>query len=193
MTMGTQMGSTPITGSNTDYMYPDVIAVTSDVGATRFTALGVAGAEIKFLDLLLSDGSLGTRLTQAATPSAGKFMYTPGTKAINFFAGDVVSGTNVFGSYNATTGASTKTITSKVNLFAKNVKVVIDGLVRDTCTGLDYKAQIIFFKAKASNKFDFTLTADGQPAVQNLELEALKSCGSDDLVKMIVFDDDETV
>jgi hypothetical protein len=122
------------------------------------------------------------------TPTAGKFTYNSGTKALSFFAGDVTSGGQVVAFYKATAGAATQTVSSMSDVFAKNVKLVATGLVRDICTGVDYKAQIIFYKAKVSNGFEFALTADGDPAVQSIDFEALKDCGSTKLWDLIVWE-----
>lgn len=122
------------------------------------------------------------------TPTTGKFVYTAGTKGIVFYAGEVTATDTLVAFYRATAGATTLTTSSFTDVFAKSVKLVATGLVRDICTKVDYKAQIIFYSAKMSNAFELTLTADGDPAVQSIEFEALKSCNSTKLWDLIVWE-----
>lgn len=165
------------------------MTIGTNAATTTYTALGTAGSEIKQLYVRNTDGSLGTKYVQmTGTPTTGKFVYNPGTKALTFFAGDLAAGSKIVAFYNATAGATTQTITSTTDRFAKNVKMVATGLARDICTGVDYKCQLIFYKAKISNGFEFALSADGDPSVQSLEFEALKACGSTDLWDLIVFE-----
>lgn len=188
---GAIVGSTPVTGTNTDYVYTDTLTVNSNATTTTYTALGTAGSEIKYAYIKNTDGSLGTKYTQDSLAGAGKFTYNPGTKAVTFNTGDITNGTEIIVFYNATAGATTRTVSSYTDLFAKNVKLVADGLARDICTGEDYGCQIIFYKAKVSNNIEFALSSAGDPAVQPIEVEALKSCGSTKLWDMIVFEDDQ--
>lgn len=192
-TAGIILGSTPVVGTNTNLTITDVLTVTTNAATTTYTALGTAGTEIKFAYLKNADGTLGTKFTQAATPSTGKFSYTVGTKALAFFAGDVTSGAEVVVFYKATAGATTRTIADKINVFAKQVKVVADTLVTNTCDGTEYGAQLVIHKAQTSNNMELALSADGAPTVQNVEFDALKSCTSNNLFDLIVFDSTETV
>ncbi len=122
------------------------------------------------------------------TPTTGKFVYTVGTKTMAFFSGEVTAADQIVVFYRATAGATTLTTSSFSDRFAKSVKLVATGLVRDICTKVDYKAQIIFYNAKMSNNFELALSADGDPAVQSIEFEALQSCGSTKLWDLIVWE-----
>jgi len=122
------------------------------------------------------------------TPTTGKFVYTVGTKTMAFFAGEVLATDQIVAFYRATAGATSLTTSSFTDQFAKSVKLVATGLVRDVCTKVDYKAQIIFYSAKMSNAFELALSADGDPAVQSVEFEALKQCGSTKLWDFIVWE-----
>ncbi len=188
---GAQIGATPTVGTNTDIVITDIMTVgaTPTTVLTTYTALGTVGSEILFVYKRNTDGSLGTKFTQVtSTPTTGKFSYVAGTKTLTFFAGDLTAGEQIVAFYRATAGATTLTTTSLTDQFAKSVKVVATGLVRDVCTKVDYKAQIIFYSAKISNGFEFTLSADGDPAVQSIEFEALQDCGSTKLWDFIVWE-----
>jgi hypothetical protein len=193
LTLGTQVGATPVTGTNTNVVITDILKVTSNTATTSYTALGANGNQIGYAYIKNSDGSLGNVFAQAATPTVDKFSYNSGTKLITFNGGAITDNTEIVVFYNATSGSSTVTISSYADLFAKNVKMVAEGLVRNTATGVDYGAEIIFYKSKMSNNFNFDLAADGNPAIQNFELEALKQSGSTKLWDMIIFDESELV
>jgi hypothetical protein len=189
LAFGAQLGATPVLGANTNIVITDVIAGGTNTATTTYTALGTAGSEVLFVYKRNADGSLGIKFTQmTGTPTTGKFIYTAGTKTLNFYAGEVSTTDTLVTFYRATAGATTLTTSSFTDVFAKSVKLVATGLVRDICTKVDYKAQIIFYSAKLSNAFELTLTADGDPAVQSIEFEALKSCNSTKLWDLIVWE-----
>jgi hypothetical protein len=181
---GTKMASLT---STTLIQYPDTLVVTDETVDTTYTAIGTAGSEIGFAYLINADGSLGTVFEQAGAVSAGHFTYTPGTKALLFNAGDVVDGAKIMVFYYPT-ASTAKQITNKTDKFAANVKIVADGRFRDTCTGEDYLAQLIYYKAKTSEEYAFDLAADGAPAVHNIKFEALKQCGSTTLWDLFIYD-----
>lgn len=190
------LGATPIIGSTTKYVYTDVISpagATPTTANTTYTAIGTAGSEIKFVYIQNSDGTLGTKLTQNGTVSAGKFTYTAGTKTLTFNSGDIPTGSKIVCFYNATLGSSSRTITKTTDLIPKQVKIVADTLVKDTCTGVEYGAQVTIWNAQTSPNMEMALSADGEPAVQGIEFEGLKNCLTNDLATMVVFDSSETV
>ena len=187
-TMGVQLGTTPVTGANTDFVYEDKIYVATNAALTTYTALGTVGSEIKFVYELNTDGSLGTSYTQGAVVSSGVFTYTPGTKTITFDAAEIADDTQIIVYYNCTTDVTAKTLTNYTNVFSEHVKMVANGLVKDICTKEDYLCEIIFYNAKVSGNFDMALAADGEVATQNISFEALSSCSSDKLWDIIIAD-----
>ena len=191
--IGTVVGATPVVGANTDVLLPDILTVASNAAVTTYTALGTAGAEIKYAYVQNTDGTLGEVLTQDSIVGSATFTYTPGTKTITFDAGELANGAVVVVYYNVTTAADTITFTSYTDLFSKSVKMVASTLVRDLCDNLDYAAQLIFEKGKLSNTFNLEVTADGEPAIHNFSIEALKPCDSTELWKLIMYDADTVV
>lgn len=195
-TAGIILGATPIIGTNTKYVHTDILSpagATPTTVTTTYTALGTVGAEIKYVYIQNTDGTLGTKLTQNGTVSAGKFTYTAGTKTLTFNAGDIPTGSKIVMFYNAQTSATTRQISKKTDVFPKQVKIVADTLFKDTCTGVEYGGQVIMWNAMPSQSLEFALSADGEPAVMAVEFEALKNCTSTDLVTMLVYDTGETV
>lgn len=191
-TNGIVMGAVPTIGTSTKYVHTDFMTAGTNTATTQYTALGTVGAEIKYVYTLNADGSLGTKYTQNATATTGKFAYAFATKTITFFTGEVPVGTKLVAFYNCTLGLTTRTIAKKTDVFPKQVKLVADTLFKDTCTGVEYGGQVIIWNAMPSQTLEFALSADGEPAVQAVEFEALKNCLSNDLVTMMVFDQTET-
>lgn len=189
--LGVQSGSDVTTETNaTAVQYQEVLTVTSDAATSTYTATGTAGEEIGYVYVVNSDGSLGAQLTQAGAVAAGEFTYTAGTKAFAFDTAELADGTKIMVFYYPTV-ASAKRVQNVTSEFAKNVKVVANGRFRDTCTGKDYNAQLVFHKAKTSEEYSFDLAADGEPVVQNVSFEALKSCDSDNLWDLYIYDTED--
>ena len=186
--MGTQLGTTPVTGENTDYVFEDKVYIASNAALTTYTALGTVGDEIKFVYELNSDGSLGTSYEQDTVLATGKFTYDYATKTVEFYAGDLADDTQIIMYYNCTTDSSAKTLSNYTNVFSDHVKMVAKGLVRDICTKEDSLCEIIFYNAKVSGNFNMSLASDGEVASQNVSFEALSSCDNDKLWDIIIAD-----
>lgn len=174
--------------ASTEIMYTDdEIVISSDAGASKFTATGTADEEFVSLHILNDTGSLGLSLTQVSgVPGAGDFAYDDATKAITTSGLD--DGTKLVGFYYPTL-ATGKKFVNKTDVFAKNVKIVADGLFRDPCTGTDYAGQLVFDKAKIGEEYSFALDEAGEPAVHGLNAEALRSCSSSNLWDLYIFDE----
>ena len=141
---GTELyeGSTEIT----KYETIDVTADNVDSLATKFTAVGTAGAEIGYLYKLNEDGTPAIQFTQVASPAAaGEFAYASETKALTFFetdpnkpvAGDVLAMVYTFQSADNA---------KRINIEAGNVPgvaiVTAFGWCRDICDGKEYLCQL---------------------------------------------------
>ena len=188
-TVSTITGSGITTGTNTDIMHYDEVTITTNAGVTEKTALGTVDAEIGYAYVLGSDGAFSTELTQdATTPSASAFVYDVGTKAIT--TSGLADGTKLAMFYRVTAAASTHTIDSLTSEYAKTVKAVGFGFATDACTGERYGCQIIMDRAKVSDTIELAITADGEPSTLPVTLEALKSCVSDKLFQMVIFESD---
>lgn len=179
-----QSGTAPVTGSNTNYVKTETLTVSSNTLTLSATPLGTAGSELGYVYIVATDGSLSTQLEQDSIVSSGKFTVSGKTVTLN--TGDYADGVSVFVKYNATTASDTITYSNYCNVFSKNVKLVADTVVKN-CQGVEYAAQLIFYNAKVDNNFSFDLTADGEPAVMNFEVEALKTCTSEKLWDLIVY------
>lgn len=187
--MGLVTGTDPVTGTATVPVNGEIITVNSDASATKYTAVGTAGSEIIGLFVHNEDGSLGEELTQVAiAPTTDTtFQYTSGTKALDFNASAFDDGTQLIIFYEATADASSHTITNDTETFSKIVRIEMDTLVQDACSGDEYAATMIIYKAKLQGNISMDLAADGNPAELSVDFEALKaSCTNSKLWDLIV-------
>ena len=186
--LGLITGTDVVTGTATVPINGELITVTSDASTSEYTAVGTAGSEIIGLFEYNSDGSLGDELTQiAATPTSGSFVYTSGTKGFAFFASEFANTTQLIAFYEATADATTQTITNDSGTFSKIVRIEMDSLVQDVCTGDEFAAKLIIFKAKMNGSWGLDLAADGDVATLDVSFEALKaSCTNSKLFDLII-------
>lgn len=184
-----QNGTEVVTGSNTNAVKYDMLKVATDKTTTTFKALGTVGNEIGFINVIdATNGKVLKTLTQGTTASTGKFAYAPTTKEISFFAGEVVDNSVVALSYNFDSGTSAQTITVDTDKFPSTQLVTAFGLVKDTCTGELYQAEINGI-AQIDPNWKWDLNASGEPAVQDFNLEFVKGCASKMLFEIIVFNE----
>lgn len=186
-----QNGTEVVTGSNKNAVKYDTLKVASNKATTTFKALGTAGGEIGFVNVIdATNGKILKTLTQDATAATGKFAYAPTTKEISFFAGELADGAIVVLSYNFDAGTSAQTITVDVDKFPSTQLVTAYGLVKDICTGSTYQMEINGI-AQIDPNWKWDLSASGDPAVQDFNLEFVKGCASKALFEMIVFNEED--
>ena len=187
--MGLITGTDPVTGTATVPVNNEIITVNSDASVTEFTAVGTAGSEIIGLFEYNEDGSLGDELTQVAVAPTGddEFQYTSGTKALDFNASAYSDGTQLVIFYEATADDSSHTISNDSGTFSKIVRIEMDTLVQDACTGDEFAATLIIYKAKLQGSWGLDISADGDPATLDVSFEALKgSCTNSKLSDLII-------
>ena len=169
--------------------YTDPIVVSSDKGLTTETAIGTIGNEIGIIYVRDANKAYiygGKKLTQTSgTPSTGEFSYSPTTKEITFFAGDVPDGTEVIAFYDAkVTG---KKITNSADNYSKTLQVFIDVTCQDSCDQL-FHGQFIVPRADFNGTFDIAGGTD--PSTLGFEFTSLPDLctGKSNLWDFIVFD-----
>lgn len=163
----------------------DIISVSSNEGATTQTAIGTAGAEIGTIYKKNSNGSLGDKLTQAATASAtGNFAYDPTTKKITFHEGDISDGDEVVAFYDV--NVESAKISNNSETYSKVLKMYIDVTCQDNCDNV-YHGQFIIQRADFSGEFEIAMGND--PTVHAIEVESLAGgcTGSTNLWDFIVY------
>ena len=179
-----QTGGSFVHGASKVAWVDYVTASAAATAATTYKAVGTAGSEIKGLFEQNADGTLGTEYTQASAVAAGKFTYSPSTKAIAFNTGEVPQGTKLVIFYDRSITADT--LDCNIEEYAAKAKVYIDALAEDKC-GNVYRVQI--YIPKADFVGNFSLEFGDNQTVHDFEINALAGgCGDDaDLFKITIF------
>lgn len=191
--LAVQNGTEVYTGSKQITYYETIKGTDTGTFATKFTAIGATGAEIGSLFKVNNDGTYGAKFTQAATAGTGTFTYSTSTKAITFGTADTakpVAGDYIAVAYTYKSSASAQTITVNADAIPPVVLVTAYGLARDTCTGELFPA-VIEGQAQIDGNWNFDLSASGEPVVQNLSMEFVRSCTSKELYTFTIFEESE--
>lgn len=177
--MAAQTGTAVETLTNsTLYRFEETLTITSNAAVTTYTATGTAGSEIDFAYIVDSNGSTTAVLTQDAAATPTKFSYTPGTKTLNFFAGQYANGTQVKVVYNPT-ASSMKHVQSNSDTFSMTLRIEADCLLKDACSDQYVLGQLRADKGHISGAFEWSLTDTGEAAVHNFTCELLEDfCGA---------------
>jgi len=165
---------------------------------------GVENVEVQHFYNVVTPGS--ETVTPSATPVAGTqasaFLYVDGMKDgeelqatvngsdIDIDTTGLSAGDTIIIYYVAATDAFSSTVNVTTDAFGGTFKVVLDLLVTDSVSKADYAAQLVIPNAKFEDNFNLDLSADGDPATLNLNLEILKDPNSTDMWKLIIFDDE---
>ncbi|MNF89824.1 hypothetical protein D3C84_723630 [compost metagenome] len=109
------------------------------------------------------------------------------------FHTSVTNGTQFRVYYQANTAVDAKTIKVSSDSFGKNFRVVLDVLVVDEFTKEAFEGQLRIPNAKFEDNFNLAFSADGDPAVLDLNMEILKSPVNTDMWELIVYDNSAIV
>ena len=165
-----QTGGT-YTSGNAEIMWADYLTVQSNAATTTYTAIGTTGAEIVSLVTKNPDGSISGELEQHTSAAAGKFTYTPGTKALAFSG--IADGTEIVVFYKRRVSATT--LSNDSDKYSGKAMLYVNGLAEDKCANV-YRVQFFFPKVDFSGEFTLNF-ADGQ-TVHNFEAVAMSgACG----------------
>lgn len=150
-----------------------------------------------------SDGGYVKVLAEDESASEGKFAYTkevtetsPAPAKITLAENDVKNMIETLGctklsmAYTVKSTATAQRIEIKNGTMPDTVLVTAYGLVADICDGKLYPC-IIHGVAQIDGNWTWELTADGDPAVQNISMEFVSGCASDDLYTITIDTDEE--
>ena len=150
-----------------------------------------------------SDGDYVKVLTEDESTSEGKFAYTkevtetsPAPAKITLAENDVKNMIETLGctklsmAYTVKSTATAQRIEIKNGTMPDTVLVTAYGLVADICDGKLYPC-VIHGMAQIDGNWTWELTADGDPAVQNISMEFVSGCASDDLYTITIDTDEE--
>lgn len=192
--MALQCGTELFQGSTLIQHYEVLTAGASGELKTTFTAQGTAGAEILFVyQVDPSNGTYTKTFTQAASePTAGQFSYTSSSKTFTFNASETPKQGDMFAvTYQFKSADNAQVITMNGTGVPSTCLVTAYGLAKDTCTGELFPCQVDGM-AQIDGNWNFDLSADGDPAVQNLSMEFVKGCMENKLYDFKVYTEDES-
>lgn len=158
---------------DTEVLWTDYLTVTGSAATTSWKAIGTTGAEIESLYIRNTDGTLGKELEQSDEVGAGKFTYTPASKALAFHT-DVADGTEIVVYYKRKITADV--LEDSSDNYSGKCALYIDAMAEDKCANV-YRIQFYIPKADFSGEFTFEM-GDSQ-TVHSFEAEALSgACGA---------------
>lgn len=170
--LAAQTGGTLHTEEAANVLWSEELVVNSGTATTTYKAVGTAGAEIKHLWIKNTDGTLDDELEQDTAVAAGKFTYTPSTKALTFHS-DVDDDTIVFVMYERMITADQLVVDDDIS--DVKVEIFVDAICEDKCAN-QFHLQIHVPKADMSAEFSLEM-GDNQ-AVHSFQADALAGkCG----------------
>lgn len=159
--------------------------------STTYNALGTAGAEIGTARVIDVDGSFGDALTQGTGSSLAANTFTYTKKTLTFSADFAKDSDKMIAiSYTFTANIGSHKLVTNADSLPAYVGVVAVGSAADDCTGELYPMQIEG-RAQLDGNRTMDLSADGDPAVHNLNLEFTKGCTSKELYTIEILADGE--
>lgn len=160
-------------GEKTRIRFPEGIEIkVADKATISHKAVGTIGNEIAEIFLMNADGSLGKKFTQSATLATGKFTFTPATKTIEFFAGEVPFNSDITVYYDR--DIMMKSLNNPIENYSKSCPMWIDVLCKDTCQKV-YWGRYIFAMAEFDGNFD--IKAGSTIGTQSISFESLPPSG----------------
>lgn len=133
------------------------------------------------------DGTNGAEYT-LGVPGTNPSEFSLSTKTLTFHT-SVTNGTQFRIYYQVNTATDAKTIKVTSDQFGKTFRVVLDCLIVDEATKAAFSGQLRIPNAKFEDNFNLSFSADGDPAVLDLNMEILKASGSTDMWELVVFDE----
>ena len=154
--------------TSTPVAWRDFLVVNGNAATTEFKAVGAAGSEIEGLWVRNEDGTMGTKLTQAATAGADTFAYDPASKKLTFSDGAIENGTEIVVYY--TRNIVGDVLVNDSAKYSQKMRMYIDFTAEDACSNV-FHGQFYIPKADFSGNFDVDM-GDNQ-TVHNFEIESL--------------------
>ena len=185
--MAVQNG-TEISRGITSVVEYDIVTPSGSAYITKYLATGVSGSELGYVYVLNEDGTQGRAFTQGTAVASGVFIYATATKTISFATADATSlaGGKIVCAYERATDSDAQKISMSGTTIPKTVLVTGYGVAVDICSNIAYLCQFNG-KAQIDGNYTFDLSADGDPAVQSLNLEFLRDCGTEDLYNFVIY------
>lgn len=138
-----------------------------------------------------ADGTNGQEYT-LGDPTGNELEYSITDKTLTFHS-TTVDGTKFRIYYKVATPDDAKTIKVTSDKFGGSFRVALDVLVVDEYTKKAFQGQLRIPNAKFEDNFNLSFSADGDPAVLDLNMEILKSPTTTDMWELVVYDQDQIV
>jgi len=132
------------------------------------------------------EGTATFTVTPATESAKAKITLASGTSTRLIGAGNI----KLTMAYKAKSTSAAQKITIDSTSLPKTANVTAYGMANDSCDGKDYP-MIVRGYAQIDGNWSFELAADGDPSVQNISLQFLRSCTSGDLADIIIDKDEE--
>lgn len=186
---------TEVANGSADITKYEILTAGADVASdgilTSETAKGTTNEEIGYAYIVANDGTFEKELTQSADASAaGQFKYEASTKKLTFFTGDVVAGDRIAVAYTYASADTAQKIVVASDGFPSTVLVSAYGVAKDVCSGETFPC-VVEGTAQVDGNWNFDLTADGDPVVQNLNLEFVRGCLDNQLYNFVIYTDED--
>lgn len=149
----------------------EFVKVESDGGQTPTLTATLSKApvttSIKFAYIAQADMTAGTKLTVTTDFSVGD----TDNKVLTITNAEVEAGDTLIVCYDYTTSVGKK-ISNDSDKYSKNVKLIVDMLLRDVCDNSQvYHARMVFFNAVPD--MNNTITIGDEPAVEDFSAESI--------------------
>jgi hypothetical protein len=161
----------------------EIQSVTSNTLTLNKTPQGAILSVFK----LNADGTNGVEYT-LGTPATNSTDYSVAGKVLTFHT-SVTNGTQFKIYYQVNTASDAKSVKVTSDQFGKTFRVVLDCLIIDEYTKASFFGQLRIPNAKFEDNFNLSFSADGDPAVLDLNMEILKSPTSTDMWELVIYDD----
>lgn len=189
--LATQNGTTVYDGSSQVTYYDIISANAAGKYYTKFTAVGSTNNEITYLYVLNDDGTYAKIYTQGTTVKRDTFVYSTETREITFSTEDApLPGEKLACAYTFNTAKNAQRISIRADGIPPTVLVTANGIVKDVCNGALFMIAIEG-QAQVDGNWTFDVSADGEPAVQNLSMEFVKGCIGSELYNYTIYTEDE--
>lgn len=172
----------------TEVRISEVLTVTGDAATLSYSPTGTAGSELKFVEVLDSNGSQVSLLDQVAVVATGSFTVT-GT-ALAFDAGELADNTKIRVHYYPTI-ASVRKLQKIATNGSATLRWECEAVFKDVCTSQEKLGQILIPKGHIMGDFEWALSEGGDPATHNFSLTAEKTCDTEELWTTYIYDESD--
>lgn len=193
--MAIQNGTEIATGATTITYYDTITSTDGSTWKTKYKAQGTAGQEIGFIYILNNDGTYGDvykQVSQMSESAAKEFTYSDGTITFNTVETSEAptKDETIVCAYQYETEDTAQKLQLDAGSTPSTALVSAYGIARDICSGELFPC-VIEGTVQIDGNWNFELSADGDPVVQNLSMEFVKSCTNSNLYTFTIYTNED--